>query len=226
MEIVIFLSVIIMLFVFCEILIKCFIKLVSKINRIKFYIGFASLNTFKSISRAVDAYEEGTLSWWNALDVGFNTLGFGLAARGFKGTFGEALAGKTEPGILSRMLLSGETTDSIWITHRGTNESIIQKLDQGYLPANYPRPNNAFTRFTEHSEKAVWVSEGRPNIYNRIFSGMIGKRGEASITFEVPANIVKKPNGLLKRWFGKAQRVIESDVAIPNNAIVSYGGQH
>ncbi len=42
--------------------------------------------------------------------------------------------------------------------------SVIQKLDQGYLSANYPRPNNAFTRFTEHSEKAVWVSERRPNI--------------------------------------------------------------
>lgn len=33
--------------------------------------------------------------------------------------------------------------------------SIIQKLGQGYLSANYPGPNNAFTRFTEHSEKAV-----------------------------------------------------------------------
>lgn len=58
-----------------------------------FTLGFAAESTFESISRAVDAYEEGTLSWWNALDVGFNTLGFGLVARGFKGIFGEALAG-------------------------------------------------------------------------------------------------------------------------------------
>lgn len=42
--------------------------------------------------------------------------------------------------------------------------SVIQKLDQGYLSANYPRPNNAFTRFTEYSEEAVWVLERRPNI--------------------------------------------------------------
>ena len=68
-----------------------------------FTLGFAAESTFESISRAVDAYKNGTLSWWNALDVGFNTLGFGLAARGFKGTFGDALAGKTEPGILSRI---------------------------------------------------------------------------------------------------------------------------
>ena len=64
-----------------------------------FTLGFAAEGAFESISRAVDAYENGTLSWWNALDVGFNTLGFGLAAGGFKGTFGDALAGKTEPGI-------------------------------------------------------------------------------------------------------------------------------
>lgn len=60
-------------------------------------------DTGRRLSRAYDAYKDGTLSWWNALDVGVNVPGFGLAARGFKGTFGDALAGRTGPGILSRI---------------------------------------------------------------------------------------------------------------------------
>lgn len=32
-----------------------------------------------------------------------NALGFGLAARGFKGTFGDALAGRTDPGVIRRI---------------------------------------------------------------------------------------------------------------------------
>ena len=64
-----------------------------------FTLGFAAESAFESISRAYDAYKDGTLSWWNALDVGINMLGLGLSAREFKGTFGDALAGRTEPGI-------------------------------------------------------------------------------------------------------------------------------
>lgn len=76
----------------------------------------------------------------------------------------------------------------------------------------------------EHSKKAVWVSEGKPTLFNRIFSGMVGKRGEASITFEVSSELVKRPDGFIKRWFGKSQRVIEEDVPIPQDAIVKFGG--
>ena len=68
-----------------------------------FTLGFAAEGTFESISRAVNAYEEGTLSWWNALDVGVNVLGLGLSAKEFKGTFGDVLAGRMEPGVLNRI---------------------------------------------------------------------------------------------------------------------------
>lgn len=120
---------------------------------------------------------------------------------------------------------SGESgSGTILVTHRGTSENIAKKLQNGYLPTNYPNPNNAVTRALDHNKPAVWVSEGKPNLFNRIFSGMIGKRGEASITFELDSRLVKKPNGLIKRFFGKAQRVIEEDVPIQDNVIVKWGG--
>lgn len=53
---------------------------------------------------------------------------------------------------------------------------------------------------------------------------MVGKRGEASITFEVSSELVKRPDVFIKRWFGKAQRIIEEDVPIPQDAIVKFGG--
>lgn len=108
------------------------------------------------------------------------------------------------------------------VTHRGTNESISSKLKQGFLKANYPRPNNAFTRWFDHPKSAVWVSEGQPTWWNRIWSGMIGKNGQASITFNVNKSLIKQPAGWGKRWFGKSQRVIEQDVPIPEDAIVRY----
>ena len=113
---------------------------------------------------------------------------------------------------------------NILITHRGTNESIAQKLGKGYLEAHYPIPDNNVTRMLDHSKPAVWVSEGKPTLLNRIFSGMIGKRGEASISFEVDASLVKRPNGIIKRFFGKSQRVIEQDIPIPIDAVVRFGG--
>lgn len=80
------------------------------------------------------------------------------------------------------------------------------------------------TRALDHSKPAVWVSEGKPNWFNRIFSRMVGKRGEASITFEIDSSLLTKPDGLIKRFFGKAQRVIEGDVPIPDDVIIKWGG--
>lgn len=53
---------------------------------------------------------------------------------------------------------------------------------------------------------------------------MVGKRGEASITFEVPSELIKKTSGI-KKIFGKVQRVIEQDVEIPENVIVRKTGE-
>jgi len=114
--------------------------------------------------------------------------------------------------------------DLVTITHRGTPSSIANKLWQGRLPANLPRPNNALTRLLDHPNPAVWVSEGAPSAWNRLWSGMVGRRGSASLSFEVPRSIVQRPGGLLKRWFGKSQRVIEQDVVIPQNVRINIPG--
>ena len=53
---------------------------------------------------------------------------------------------------------------------------------------------------------------------------MAGKQGEASITFEVPSELIKKPSGI-KNIFGKFQRVIEQDVEISEDVIVRKAGE-
>lgn len=78
--------------------------LVLKVIGKGFTLGFVAESTFEFISRAYDAYKIESLSWWNALNVGVNALGFGLAARGFKGIFGDALAGRTEPGLINQAI--------------------------------------------------------------------------------------------------------------------------
>jgi len=115
---------------------------------------------------------------------------------------------------------TGVEDDLVAITHRGTPQSIASKVSQGKLPANPPRPNNALTRLLDHPKPAVWVSEGQPTLWNRLWSGMVGRRGSASVTFKVSRSMVKRPGGWLKRWFGKSQRVIEHDVPIPPDATI------
>jgi hypothetical protein len=56
------------------------------------------------------------------------------------------------------------------------------------------------TSALDHSKPAMWVSEGRSNLFNRIFSGIIGKRGETSMTFEVQSNLLKKPDDVVIKW--------------------------
>ncbi|MCB1227012.1 MAG: hypothetical protein KDK99_14440 [Verrucomicrobiales bacterium] len=133
-------------------------------------------------------------------------------------TLGASMASNSSRVLANE--LSATNNGLTTITHRGSVEGILAKIENGYLPANYPSPNNAVTRLLDHSNAAVWVSEGQPTLSNRIFSGMVGKRGAASITFDVQSSSVLRPDGLLKRWFGGAQRVIEHDIPIPPNATV------
>lgn len=42
-------------------------------------IGVGLKGTVEAVDRAVDAYENGKLSWWNALDIGLNALTVGFA---------------------------------------------------------------------------------------------------------------------------------------------------
>jgi hypothetical protein len=107
------------------------------------------------------------------------------------------------------------------ITHRGTKESIQRKIQQGILPANYPKPNNWLMRTLEHSTPCVWVTIGNDNWYNYLMSGMIQYRNLASLTFRVPKHLLKSPDGIVKYPFSgflalKAQKIIEGDVPIPS----------
>lgn len=117
------------------------------------------------------------------------------------------------------MNLINKRTQKVIITHRGTNASIEQKLREHCLAANYPIPDWKILRRLEHSKKAVWVCEGKPTLWNKLWSGMVGMRGEAYLYFEINKALIKTPDGLLKRWFGKSQRVIEQDVQIPDNVV-------
>ncbi len=113
--------------------------------------------------------------------------------------------------------------ERVLITHRGSNVAVARKLERGTLRAHLPTPNNVLTRAIDHPTPALWVSVGQPSAWNRLWSGMIGKRGEASITFEVPRALVQRPRGIGKFMFGNSQRVIEHDVPIPLDAIVRFG---
>lgn len=109
------------------------------------------------------------------------------------------------------------------VTHRGTIESIMEKQRDMKLRANYPMPNCKIMRLLEDNKKVVWVSKGEPNWVNKILSGMVGKKGEAYITFEIEEARLRKPNGILKHMFGyklfrESQLVIEGDVDIPRDA--------
>ncbi|MBY6846731.1 hypothetical protein HYI19_18225 [Clostridium botulinum] len=115
----------------------------------------------------------------------------------------------------------------IIVTHRGTKESISKKQKEMILRANYPIPNNQITRFCEDRNKVVWVSSGKPNFWNKLWSGMVGKKDEACIIFKIDKSRVRKPKGILKRmyatwFFGKAQMVIDGDVIIPKDATFIY----
>jgi hypothetical protein len=123
--------------------------------------------------------------------------------------------------VASLLTLSAQATEEmVTITHRGTNEDIRAKLEKQELPAHYPVPNNLATRLLDHPRPAVWISVGKPTLWNRVWSGMVGKRGEASVTFQVPKSSIRRPRGMGKFFFGNSQRLIEGTVKIPKNATV------
>jgi len=112
-------------------------------------------------------------------------------------------------------------SEYIILTHRGTNENIKNKIQTKCIPANYPIINNWFIRnLLEHKNKAVWVSVGNPNWWNKIWSGMMGERGEAYIVFHYDKQKVISPSGL-KKIFGKSQKIIEEDIIL-NDEIVEF----
>lgn len=112
---------------------------------------------------------------------------------------------------------------TVTVTHRSTYDNMKLIERDMLLIAKYPSPDNALTRKIEDSEKVVWVSKGSPNWWNRMWSGMLVPGKGSYVIFEIEEHRLRKPNGLLKRYFawwitGYAQLVIEGDVKIPMNA--------
>ena len=157
----------------------------------------------------VETLGEVATLWLSIFAAGTSAKSFGMNGNKLK-------------SIAVKEKLGSKSVSKTLVTHRGTNEHIEKVLQQGYIQAYGPR--TPIDAFIDHKNPAVWISEGNPTWYNRIFSGMVGKRGEASITFRVPSELIKKPSGI-KKIFGKIQRVIEQDVEIPDNVIVRKVGK-
>jgi hypothetical protein len=104
---------------------------------------------------------------------------------------------------------------NILVTHRSSIENMRKIQSSMLLKANYTSKNK-FRQMLEDKNKVVWVSKGKSNWWNRINSGMY--TAEASVTFEIEKSLVRKPNGIIKRLFGKSQLVIDGDVVLPLDA--------
>lgn len=91
------------------------------------------------------------------------------------------------------------------------------------LEAHFPIPDKKLIRLLEDRNPVVWVTLGKPNFWNKLFSGMVGEKDEACVIFKIDKSRVRKPNGLFKiifsTWiFGKSQCVIDGDVDLNKDA--------
>ena len=151
--------------------------------------GSQAVETVKNIHTAY--VETGEIfSWGNAKE--FITLGLSVAGMGLAGSSiaksGKSLKAMWQGGnvvqsaavsnatkkVAGGSEATGQHKSKTLVTHRGTNEHIKEVLEQGYIKAYGPRKNA--DSWVDHNKKAVWVSEGKPTWFNRIFSGMTGKK--------------------------------------------------
>ena len=107
----------------------------------------------------------------------------------------------------------------IKVTHRSTNEKMLMIQQSLLLKSGYTSKKKWRLQL-EETNSVVWVSLGKPTFWNGINSGMLFS--EASVTFEIDKSRVRKPNGFIKRFFGKSQCVIDGDVIIPSNAKFTF----
>lgn len=107
------------------------------------------------------------------------------------------------------------------VVHRFRNkENAIKILTECTLKSKTSFPYKIINKFVDHEKKCIWVSEGSANIYNLIWSGMIQYGIKLPyIEFEYDAILIKRPTGI-KRFFGKYQCVIESDIDLKNVNII------
>lgn len=114
---------------------------------------------------------------------------------------------------------NNENLKIVTVTHRGTNENIIKKVNAGKLIPHLTIVGNEKRRKLEDIRPVIWICEGKPSIWNKLNSGMVSKQGEAYISFKLEKNRIDKPTGI-KRIFGKSQRVITEEILLEEKSIV------
>ncbi|WP_342550945.1 hypothetical protein MKX57_09320 [Lysinibacillus sp. FSL M8-0216] len=106
----------------------------------------------------------------------------------------------------------------VWVSHKGTIESIKTKKKNMKLSANYPRPNNFFTRqLLEDSRKVVWLKRGKVSVIDPLITGMHGENAKAWVEFQIDKKLLRMPNRF--KFFMFFQRVVPHDIEIPEDAI-------
>lgn len=71
----------------------------------------------------------------------------------------------------------------IIVTHRGIASKIKKYKSEMLIKAKKSSQHSYWDKLWEDKECVVWISLGCPNFWDRINSGMIGRNGEASVSF-------------------------------------------
>ena len=123
----------------------------------------------------------------------------------------------------------------IWVTHRGTQQSIQDKINNNLLPAHGVYASsclqkllgNRLLKLIDHDKPVVWVHIGMPKDVSDRKLGLTKKHNYTNaISFEIPPQDLEFPKGIIKKLYGKHQCVIENDVIIPTQHIVSRKNKH
>lgn len=107
-------------------------------------------------------------------------------------------------------------------THRGVKKHIQECLDK--MRIDVPGKEQVKHKIMDHDKPCIWVSEGYANIWNYIWSGMIGNpfsknpKKKYYITFS-SIKKAKRPSGI-KRIFGKSQCVFEDTIFLNKENII------
>lgn len=134
--------------------------------------------------------------------------------------------------VLKRKIVS---TRKVRVTHRGTEESIQEKLNNKLLPAHDVLASSPLQRLLgarllrliDHDKPVVWVHIGMPNDVKDRKLGLTKSHNYTSaISFDISSQKLEFPKGVIKQLYGQHQCVIESDVRIPVNYILSRKNEH
>ena len=135
----------------------------------------------------------------------------------------------------SRFLKKFNKGEYIPFTHKASREVLAQKLGAGVL-IPYPDKSSGilgttelgrlFVKNLDHPMKATWGHYGRPSDSNDYKQGLISfvqilsfwkkKKPyyESAITVYVPIDIIKFPEGTVKKIFGRHQILLEQEIQL------------